>query len=233
MTTTARIGIIGGNGWLGGALIRAAVSTGTVDPARLTISCRSGGKGSIADIAAHWTQDNSELVARSDVVVLSVRPSQFRELKVNLREKLVLSVMAGIPCKAIAELTRATNIVRSMPNAAAAIGQSFTPWFATPAVSGTDKALVHAFFQASGEAVEVSEEGHVDYCTGMTGSGAAFPALLTEALIAHAVSKGIPRDFAQKAAKKVVAGASQLFADPSVDTGAIVVKEPRHGSSKQ
>ena len=56
----------------------------------------------------------------------------------------------------------------------------------------------------------------------MTGSGAAFPALLTEALIAHAVSKGIPRDFAQKAAKKVVAGASQLFADPSVDTGAII-----------
>jgi pyrroline-5-carboxylate reductase len=109
-----------------------------------------------------------------------------------------------------------------MPNAAAAIGQSFTPWFATEAVGRDEKALVQAFLQASGEAVEVSEEAHVDYCTGLTGSGAAFTALLAEALIAHAVSKGIPRDFAHRAAKKVVTGASQLFAGPAGDTAAIV-----------
>jgi pyrroline-5-carboxylate reductase len=41
-------------------------------------------------------------------------------------------------------------------------------------------------------------------------------------MIAHAISRGISRDFAQKAARRVVSGASQLFAGESEDTGAIV-----------
>jgi pyrroline-5-carboxylate reductase len=224
MAIAERIGIIGGNGWLGGALIRAAVSTGLVDPARLTISCRSENRGSAADINARWTHDNAELVDQSDVVILSVRPFQFRNVEADLRGKLVLSVMAGVSCEAIADQTKATTIVRSMPNAAAVIGQSFTPWFATPEVGREAKALAQAFFETSGEAAEVALESHIDYCAGLTGSGAAFPALLAEAMSAHAVSQGIPRDFAQRATKKVVSGASQLFAGASGDT-AVIVKE--------
>ena len=41
-------------------------------------------------------------------------------------------------------------------------------------------------------------------------------------MIAHAILRGIPRDFAQKAARKVVSGASQLFAGASGDRGTIV-----------
>lgn len=222
MAIAERIGVIGGNGWLGGALIRAAVSAGAVDPARLMISSRSDNRGSIADIAATWTKDSAELARRSDVVILSVRPFQFRELSIDLRGKLAVSVMAGLSCDDIGRSTGATAIVRSMPNAAAAIGQSFTPWFATQQVSPAHKTLVQTFFSASGEPAEMPLEEHIDYCAGMTGSGAAFPALLAEALIAHAVAHGLPHDLAQKAARRVVSGASQLFAGPSGDTAEIV-----------
>jgi pyrroline-5-carboxylate reductase len=193
-----------------------------VDRARLTVSSRSAKDGSIADIGVRWTQNNAELVKNSDVVIVSVRPFQFRNLDIDLREKLVLSVMAGVGCETIAKQTRAAAIIRAMPNAAAVIGQSFTPWFATNEVRREGKALAHAFLQASGEAAEVFDESHIDYCSGLTGSGAAFPALLAEAMIAHAASHGIPRDFAQRAARRVVSGASQLFAGASGDTGAIV-----------
>ena len=222
MAIAERIGVIGGNGWLGSALIRAAVAAGVVDTAKLTISSRSAGKGLVADIDARWTRDNAELVEHSDVIILSVRPFQFRDLEVDLRGKLAVSVMAGVGCETIAKQTRAAAIVRAMPNAAAAIGQSFTPWFATNQATREGKAVVQEFLEASGEAAEVFEESHIDYCAGLTGSGAAFPALLAEAMIAHATLRGIPRDFAQKAARKVVSGASQLFAGASGDTGAIV-----------
>ena len=224
MAIAERFGVIGGNGWLGSALIRAAVDAGIVDPVKLTISSRSGDKGLIADIDARWTRNNAELVNHSDVVILSVRPFQFRDLDVDLRGKLVLSVMAGVDCEAIAKQTNATAIVRAMPNAAAAIGQSFTPWFATNEVTREGKAVAQAFLEPSGEAAEIVEESHIDYCAGLTGSGAAFPALLAEAMIAHATSRGVPRDFAQRAARKVVSGASQLFAGASGDTGAIVTE---------
>jgi pyrroline-5-carboxylate reductase len=127
MAVAERIGIIGGNGWLGSALIRAALDAGIADPSRLTVSSRSGDTGSTTDIGARCTQNNAELVRDSDDVVLSVRPFQFRDLDVDLHGKLVLSVMAGVGCETIAKQTRAAAIIRAMPNAAAAIGQSFTP----------------------------------------------------------------------------------------------------------
>jgi pyrroline-5-carboxylate reductase len=123
-------------------------------------------------------------VEHSDVVILSERPFQFRDLDVDLRGKLVLSVMAGVGCETIAKQTRAVAIVRAMPNAAA-IGQSFTPWFATNQATREGKAVAQPFFVPSGEAAEVFEESHIDYCAGLTGSGAAFPALLAEAMIAR------------------------------------------------
>ncbi len=46
--------------------------------------------------------------------------------------------------------------------------------------------------------------------------------LLTEALAIHAAGQGLPRDFAARAAKGVVAGASGLFAADDADTAAIV-----------
>ncbi|MEK0084648.1 pyrroline-5-carboxylate reductase family protein [Benzoatithermus flavus] len=222
MTIEARIGIIGGNGWLGNAIARAAVATGAVDPTRLTLSSRSGNLGAATIPGVHWTRDNGELVDRSDVVVLSVRPEQFQGVHIAAHGKLVVSVMAGVPARAVAERTGGDEVVRAMPNAAAAIRRSFTPWYATPPVSAAGKQLVQALFDACGEAAEVPLEAHIDYCVGMTGSGAAFPALLAQALIAHAVAQGLPPAFAERAARGVVAGASQLLAGEGGDPAQIV-----------
>jgi pyrroline-5-carboxylate reductase len=221
MTIESRIGIIGGNGWLGGAIAEAAVASGTVDPARLMLSGRSD-KRSVTIPGVRWTTDNRELVQASDVVVLSVRPDQFPGVDIDAGGKLVISVMAAVPARAIAERTGADEVVRAMPNAAAGIRRSFTPWYATSPVSPGNKQLVQALFDACGEAAEVAHESHVDYCAGLTGSGAAFPALLAQAMIAHAVAQGLPRDFAERAAKGVVAGASQLLAGEGGDPAEIV-----------
>jgi pyrroline-5-carboxylate reductase len=222
MTMEARIGIIGGNGWLGNAIAQAVVATGSVDPARLTLSGRSDSRGVAELPGAHRTKDNGELVDRSDVVVLSVRPEQFQGVHIAAHGKLVVSVMAGVPARAVAERTGADEVVRAIPNAAAAIRRSFTPWYASPRVSAANKRLVQALFDACGEAAEVPLEAHIDYCVGMTGSGAAFPALLAQAMIAHAVAQGLPPAFAERAAKGVVAGASQLLAGEDGNPARIV-----------
>ena len=151
VTMEARVGIIGGNGWLGNAIAQATVAAGAVDPARLTLSGRSDDRGAMEIPGAHWTKDNGELVDRSDVVVLSVRPDQFQGVHVDARGKLVVSVMAGVPAHTIAERTGAEEVVRSIPNAAAGIRRSFTPWYATPPVSTESKRLVQTLFEACGE----------------------------------------------------------------------------------
>lgn len=213
MTLTARIGIIGGNGWLGNALASAAVATGVIDPARLTLSSRSGTRGAVAIPGGAWTVDNAELARRSDVILLSVRPEHYPSVEIDAAGKLVVSLMAAVPVATIAARTGAERIVRAMPNAAMSIGKSFTPWFATPAVTPEDRRIVQALFGCCGEADEVPEEGHIDYCSGLCGSGAAFPGLLAQAMIEQAVARGLPLAFARRAAKGVLVGASQLLAE--------------------
>lgn len=213
MAFAARIGIIGGNGWLGNAIAAAAVASGTIDPGCLTLSGRSDNRGGVEIPGAHWTKDNAELVDRSDAVVLSVRPEQFSAVGIDARGKLVVSVMAGVPAQVIAERTRADRVVRSLPNAAASIRKSFTPWFALPAVPEGNKKLVQALFEACGDAHEVPQESYIDYCVGMTGSGAAFPALLAQSMIEHAVAQGLPTAFARRAAQGILVNASQLLAE--------------------
>lgn len=222
MTIDAHVGIIGGNGWLGSTIARAAVAGGAVAPNRLILSGRSDRRGATVPSGAGWTMDNRELVENADVIVVSVRPEQFPAIDIDASGKLVVSVMAGVTAQTIAERTGAVQVVRAIPNAAAAIRHSFTPWFAANAVTAGNKQLVQSLFEACGDAAEVPLEAHIDHCVGMTGSGAAFPALLAEALIAHAVEQGLPREFAERAARGVVADASQLFAGADGDTAGTV-----------
>ena len=213
MTMNPRVGSVGGKGWLGNAVAAAAVASRFVDPSRLTLSGRSDNRGATDIPGAHWTKDNAELADRSDVIVLSVRPDQFPGVGIHARGKLVISVMAGVPARVIAGQTQAGQVVRSLPNAAASIRKSFTPWFAMPPVSMENKRLVQALLETCGAACEVQEESHIDYCVGMTGSGAAFPALLAQAMIEHAVAQGLPPAFARRAAQGVLVHASQLLAE--------------------
>jgi len=75
MKIDQRVGIVGGNGWLGSAMARAALSTGVLTPENLTISSRSGIGDALKTSGADWTSNNEELVKRSDLVVLSIRPA--------------------------------------------------------------------------------------------------------------------------------------------------------------
>jgi pyrroline-5-carboxylate reductase len=207
-----RLGIIGGNGWLGGAITTAAVASGLLPAANIMLSGRSDKPTNDSPQGVERTKDNQQLVERSDIIILSVRPDQFDAVDINASGKLVISVMAGIPAERIAALTGATQVVRAIPNAAASLRQSFTPWYATPPVTAENKLIVQALFDVCGEAAEVPQEGFIDYCVGMTGSGAAYPALLAQALEAHAVAQGLPAEFARRAALGVVVAASQLLA---------------------
>jgi pyrroline-5-carboxylate reductase len=222
MASNLRLGIIGGNGWLGNAIAHAAVTSEFVTPAGLTLSSRSDHRGAKPIPGAYWTKDNAELASRSDLIVLSVRPDQFAAVRFDTPGKLILSVMAGVPARTIANRFETDRVVRSMPNAAVSIRKSFTPWFATSEVSAQDKLLIQGLLSSCGDAAEVELESHIDYCVGLTGSGAAFPALLAEAMIKHALSQGLSPAFARRAVQGVVVNASQLMAGENFNPEQIV-----------
>lgn len=204
------LGIIGGTGWLGGAIAKALLEQALVPAGNLVISNRSGSHP-LARQGVCLATDNQALVTRSDVVIIAVRPEHFAGLDIDATGKTVVSLMAGITAQAIAAQTSASTIVRAMPNAAVEIRQSFTPWFCWGEVSEATKELMQRLFESVGTAVEVREEGFIDYLSALSGTGPALPALLMTALTNQAVAAGLPADIAQLAARNVVVNSSQLL----------------------
>lgn len=220
METFPRVGIVGSNGWIGGALARALVARGVVAAERLTLSCRSAPPDWLP--GARWTRDNQALADACDAIVVSVRPQDWPALTLRAPGKLVVSVMAGIPLATLAGATGAERVVRALPNAAAEVGLSYTPWTASAAVTDADRATVRAIFDACGSGDEVPREADIDYMTGSSGTGPAYPALLASAMIRDAVAHGVPEAVARRAAVALLVGTGRLFEKNGEDPAATV-----------
>ncbi|APG83536.1 pyrroline-5-carboxylate reductase family protein [Sinorhizobium americanum] len=204
-----KIGIIGGGGWLGGAIAASILDAGLVQPRDLSLSYRREQPHRFA--GSFWTTDSQRLADRSDVIIVSVRPADWQPLAVNAGGKLVISVMAGIRLRELAKHHNTDRVVRSLPNAAAEVGKSYTPWIGSEGVNDQDRAIVRATFDACGAQDEVASENDIDYLTGLSGSGPAFPALLADAMMRDAVSRGITPDVARRAVTAVLVGSGRLF----------------------
>ena len=101
--------------------------------------------------------------------------------------------------------------MRTLPNAAAEVRKSYTPWIASDGAGEDDRRIVRAIFGACGVEDEVRSETEIDYLTGLTGSGPAFPALLAEAMMADAVAHGLDPEVARRAVNTVLVGAGRLL----------------------
>lgn len=209
MSDALKIGVIGGSGWLGGAIAGSVLDAGLTSPERLVLSYRSQRPDRLPD--AHWTRDNQELADRSDVIVVSVRPADWPSLNVDAAGRLVISVMAGIRLGQLAALLRTKRVVRALPNAAAEVGKSYTPWVASPEIGDRDRAITRRIFQACGTEDEAASEADIDYLTGLSGSGPAFPALLATAMMNDAIARGLNPAIAGRAVNAVLIGAGRLL----------------------
>ncbi len=124
------IGVLG-IGHLAGYLLRGFLRSGLA-PDQLLLS--PGGRAAEA-AAKHGlavAADNAELVARSDAVLLCVRPPQAEKALAGLpwrAGQLVVSACAGVPLSLLGPAAAPAEVVRAMPISAAAIGASPTTLF--------------------------------------------------------------------------------------------------------
>ncbi len=205
-----RVGIIGATGWLGSALGRGLLAQGLVTAPDLMVSNRSGPRADYYGHAVRWARDTEELVDFADVVVLSLRPEDWPALNLRAEGKLVLSFMAGVDSATLAR--SAGRIVRAMPNAAAEIGASYSPFWAAASVTEADRTAVQRILSAIGTTDELAAEGHIDLMTAVPGSGAAYPALMAVAMSNFLRQRGVDEDIAWRATEAAVCGGAAMLA---------------------
>lgn len=132
-------------------------------------------------------------------------------LGIVARNRLVASVMAGIPLGQIATLTGATRVVRAMSSPAAVLGLAYSPWVASDAVTEADRLLLHAHLDPCGASDEVADEGHLDIFTAMTGPVPGFVAYFAASMIEYATAQGITPQIDDRAIRQLFAGAAAMM----------------------
>lgn len=205
-----RIGIIGATGWLGSALGSRLLSQGIVDADRLLLANRSGPRADYQGHVVAWARDAQDLADRCDAIVLSVRPQDWPALTLQAPGRLVLSFMAGVPASALART--GGRIVRAMPNAAAEVGRSYSPWWAAAEVGEADRRAVRQILSAIGED-EIAMESQLDLMTALPGSGPAYAALMATAMAGYMLDRGVPHAIAWRAAQAAVCDGAALLQD--------------------
>ncbi len=206
------IGIVGGTGMLGTAIARALLDKQVVAPENLWISNRSGRAAAFeAFPTLHVAKGNEDLADACDTILLSVPPASASDLAVNAAGKLVISLMAGISLRDLQTISGANRVVRAMSSPAAEVGQAYSPWCASTAVTSRDRQRVTAIFGACGLSDEIEVESHIEYFTAMTGPVPGFVAFFAAAMQDYSVEKGIPPAIADRAIRQLFLGAGTLM----------------------
>jgi pyrroline-5-carboxylate reductase len=156
-------------------------------------------------------------LAQADVIVLSVKPQQMKDVAAQLQPhvtgQLVLSIAAGIRG---VDLSRWLNghraIVRTMPNTPALIGQGITGMVAMAGVSEQQCAAADAIMRAVGPTVWLQEESLIDPVTAVSGSGPAYVFYFIEAMQQAAQEMGLSAEQGNQLAIATFTGAAQLAA---------------------
>jgi pyrroline-5-carboxylate reductase len=226
----ARLSFIGG-GVMAEAMIAGLLSKNLVKPEQVVASHpREERRGELQKkygirlfennreaVSAATSVNNKE--ATSSIVILTVKPQRLGfilgELRGGIRsDQLVISIVAGARVEMIADALQNKSIVRAMPNTPAQIGEGMTVWTATPEVSETQQAQVHAVFGALGREMHVEEERMIDMATALSATGPTYTFLVMEALIDAGVHMGFSRHVAEELVLQTMLG-SVLFARKS------------------
>ena len=160
--------------------------------------------------------DNAQAADAADVVVLSVKPQRLDAVLDGLRgsikpSALVLSIVAGAQIEKISQGLDHPQVVRSMPNTPAQIGEGITVWTAAQTVTDDQLEMARLILGALGEEIYVEEEYYLDMATALSGTGPAYVFLFMEAMVDAGVHLGFPRRIAERLVAQTVRGSVDYY----------------------
>jgi pyrroline-5-carboxylate reductase len=219
MANGRRVAVLGA-GTLGEALISGLLSGGWCTPAEIVATGRREER--VAELRERFgieaTLSNPDAVRDASLVVIAVKPQDFDVLlgevaPVLTSEQTVLSVAAAIPTRAIEErLADQVPVVRAMPNAPATVHEGIAGLCAGAHADDEHLALAEEALAHLGAVVRVAEP-YMDAVTAVSGSGPAYFALLSEAMIEAGILLGLSREISTQLVVQTMLGTAKLLRD--------------------
>ena len=216
MPLTNKFGFIGG-GNMAEALVRGLLDGG-VAPAAISVSEPLPERAEFlrSRYNVRLASDNREIISKSDVVILAVKPQVWGAVhpylaEIASRDVLFISIMAGVSTATIeAPFVEKIRVTRVMPNTPALVLAGASAICAGQHPLPGDLSLTRKIFALIGKAY-VLDEKLLDAVTGLSGSGPAYVFTFIEALSDAGVKQGLPREVALGRAAQTVLGTARLL----------------------
>lgn len=163
----------------------------------------------------HCSEDANEAIRFADIVIIAVKPQSFDELVASiatpLKDKLILSIMAGITIEKIQAKLKAKKVIRSLPNLAIQIKQGLTAWVASRGVGAEEKIWIKEIFRTFGKEFELADEIWMNAAGTVTGSGPAYFFYLCELVEEKLKKLGFSESVAREMAEQTFLGSAKLL----------------------
>ncbi len=220
--TEETIAVIGA-GVIGGAIVKCLCKYQEAN--HIIATRRSIEKLNVLEaLGAEITSDNIKAARSADVIFICVKPGDIatilEEVKEELKGKLVISTAAIIPLDFYVSMVPGAKFVRTMPNIAAFVGESFTAYCCDEKITEVDRAIVKRLLSTMGRHEEV-EEKYMNAVTGLSGSGPAYVAIFIEALMYAGLKVGLPRELSLRSSTQAVLGAAKLIMNGEITASKI------------
>ena len=135
------------------------------------------------------TKSVQELTEKTEVIILAVKPQDFENLlgkiKNPAKEKLIISIAAGITTKYIEKRLSKVRVIRVMPNLGAKIGRSVTCLCKGKYARKSDLDFARKLFNRIG-VTTIIKERMMNVATAISGSGPAY--------VCHSIESGLEKD---------------------------------------
>jgi len=206
------IAIIGA-GVIGGAIVKSLLKSrydGKITATRREIEKLE----ELEKLGATIVQDNNKAAKKSNIIFICVKPNDvgkvLKEISKEIEGKLVISTAATIPLGFYKRIAPKARFVRTMPNVALLVQESFTAYCCDDDVTPEDKAKVKEILDVMGICEEV-EERYMDAVTALSGSAPGYISIIIEALMYAGLKVGLPRDLSFYSSAQSVLGTGKLI----------------------
>jgi len=170
------------------------------------------------ELGVNISQQNAEIAATADVIVLSVKPQLMADVCTALREqvselsgKLIVSIAAGIRIEKYRQYLGADiRIIRVMPNTPSLVGQGMSGLVADSRATEADRNYITAAFDGVGVTLWVADEDELDILGAVAGSGPAYFFEFMASLQKAATALGFDHDKARTMVQQTALGAAAM-----------------------
>ena len=158
----------------------------------------------------------ADAIYNSDCVLLSVKPQNFPELLSEIsalpssKNKLYISIAAGITTEYISNILNTNNVVRVLPNLPMVISKGVSVICYNDKVSDEDFELVTNIFMSSGTVLKINESD-MNKTIGVTSSSPAYVFKFINAIYEGALAQGLPDNDLLNTVCDMIIGSAELI----------------------